>query len=236
MGRGAAAASCADPPERPRTSGVSSSRPMRWMSSSALRFRASISFRWRAMASSSAAPVRGAARSRACSSRAAFAARRSMAAKSGAAWRSVPGGCFPIYQNKAVWAVRHGAAHLQPGKPGSVRPVYRFWLLPNGTVRRKGTGALPEARPGAAEYGNQSIIRQQKTRPAGRIYFGCGRVFIVEEPPVLHMRAKPCITGMRARWHKYGPPAAKILLPAARKRAYSSIVRCFPALFSSIRF
>lgn len=130
----------------------------------------------------------------------------------------------------------HGAAHLQPGKPGSVRPVYRFWLLPNGTVRRKGTGALPEARPGAAEYGDKSIIRQQKTRPAGRIYFGCGRVFIVEEPPVLHMRAKPCITGMRARWHKYGPPAAKILLPAARKRAYSSIVRCFPALFSSIRF
>ena len=58
----------------------------------------------------------------------------------------------------------------------------------------------------------------------------------VEKPPVLHMRAKPCITGMRARWHKYGPPAAKILLPAARKRAYSSIVRCFPALFSSIRF
>ena len=47
---------------------------------------------------------------------------------------------------------------------------------------------MPEARPGAAEYGNQSIIRQQKTRPAGRIYFGCGRVFIVEKPPVLHMR------------------------------------------------
>lgn len=90
---------------------------------------------------------------------------------------------------------------------------------------------MPEARPGAAEYGDKSIIRQQKTRPAGRIYFGCGRVFIVEKPPVLHMRAKPCITGMRARWHKYGPPAAKILLPAARKRAYSSIVRCFPALF-----
>ena len=89
---------------------------------------------------------------------------------------------------------------------------------------------MPEARPGAAEYGNQSIIRQQKTRPAGRIYSGCGRVFIVEKPP-----AKPCITGMRARWRKYGPPAAKILLPAARKRAYSSIVRCFPALFSSIR-
>lgn len=94
---------------------------------------------------------------------------------------------------------------------------------------------MPEARPGAAEYGNQSIIRQQKTRPAGRIYFGCGRVFIVEKPPVLHMRAKPCITGMRARWRKYGSPAAKILLPAARKRAYSNIVRCFPALFSSIR-
>lgn len=158
----------------------------------------------------------------------------------GAPAKGVRQSCFgagdPIYQNKAVWAVRHGAAHLQPGKPGSVRPVYRFWLLPNGTVRRRGTGALPEARPGAAEYGNQSIIRQQKTRPAGRIYFGCGRVFIVEKPPVLHMRAKPCITGMRARWRKYGPPAAKILLPAARKRAYSSIVRCFPALFSSIRF
>ena len=90
---------------------------------------------------------------------------------------------------------------------------------------------MPEARPGAAEYGNQSIIRQQKTRPAGRIYFGCGRVFIVEKPPVLHMRAKPCITGMRARWRKYGSPAAKILLPAARKRAYSSIVRCFPLCF-----
>lgn len=72
-----------------------------------------------------------------------------------------------------------------------------FWLLPNGTVRRKGTGALPEARPGAAEYGDKSIIRQQKTRPAP-VYFGGGRVFIVEKPPVLHMRAKPCITGMRA--------------------------------------
>ena len=99
-----------------------------FFSSSALRFRASISFRWRAMASSSAAPVRGAARSKACSSRAAFAARRSMAAKSGAAWRSVPGGCFPMASKSMTGtsalgrassreAPREGAA----GRPGAVR-------------------------------------------------------------------------------------------------------------------
>lgn len=111
-----------------------------------------------------------------------------------------------------------------------------FGFCPTGRCDGKEQELCLKLAPGAAEYGDKSIIRQQKTRPAGRIYFGCGRVFIVEKPPVLHMRAKPCITGMRARWHKYGPPAAKILLPAARKRAYSSIVRCFPALFSSIRF
>lgn len=149
--------------------------------------------------------------------------------------------CFgagdPIYQNKAVWAVRHGAAHLQPGKPGSVRLYTDFGFCPTGTVRRKGTGALPEARPGAAEYGDKSIIRQQKTRPAGRIYFGWRARFYCRGTTgfayackaLYYRHARPVAQGTVR-------PAAKILLPAARKRAYSSIVRCFPALFSSIRF
>lgn len=102
-----------------------------------------------------------------------------------------------------------------------------FGFCPTGTVRRRGTGALPEARPGAAEYGNQSIIRQQKTRPAGRIYSGCGRVFIVEKPP-----AKPCITGMRAGGASTvrQPPKFYCRLPASGLIPTSSDVfpLCFP--------
>ena len=110
------------------------------------------------MASSSAAPVRGAARSRVSSSRAAFAARRSMAAKSGAAWRSPREGCFPMASKSMTGtsalgrassreAPREGAA----GRPGAVR---RCGLRPRGdgcfgsgsSVRR---GASGLSRPAA---------------------------------------------------------------------------------------
>ena len=46
----------------------------------------------------------------------------------------------------------------------------------------------------------------------------------------LHIRAKPYIASIRARWRRQGPPATEILLPAARKRAYFSIVGSSPAL------
>ena len=45
-----------------------------------------------------------------------------------------------------------------------------------------------------------------------------------------HIRAKPYIASIRARWRRQGPPATEILLPAARKRAYFSIVGSSPAL------